>query len=76
MATVFENDEKDVLVINEQEFNGFIDDALCEKCLERRIYSSQYDAYFCAQCNEWIEDACPDSSCEFCARRPFKPLLP
>ena len=74
MATVIENDEKDVLVINGQEFEGFIDDAVCEKCSERRIYSWQYDAYFCAQCNAWIDDACSDPGCEYCADRPFKPV--
>jgi hypothetical protein len=74
MATVIENEENDVLVINGLKFEGFIDDAVCEKCSERRIYSSRYDAYFCAQCNEWMEDACKDPSCEFCAYRPFKPL--
>jgi hypothetical protein len=40
MATVIENDEKDVLVINGLKFEGFIDDAVCEKCSERRIYTT------------------------------------
>jgi hypothetical protein len=73
MANVIK-EENDVLLINGHKFDGFIDDALCPKCSEFRICSEEYDAYFCAACNEWLESACSDATCEFCSSRPNKPL--
>lgn len=32
-----------------------------------------YDAFFCADCNTWIESACSDPGCEVCPSRPVKP---
>lgn len=64
IATVIEDEEKGVLLINGQECDGFVDEVPCKKCSALRIYSTLYDAYFCAQCNEWIEVACTDPNCE------------
>lgn len=36
----------------------------------------KHDAMFCADCNEWIETACGDAGCEFCATRPPVPIPP
>jgi hypothetical protein len=74
VATIVENEKDDFLLINGKKFDAFIDDMRCEKCSEFRIYSYQYDAYFCAHCNVWLEDRCPDSTCEFCAERPRVPV--
>ena len=65
MHSLVENKERDVLLINGQEFNGFIDDVGCQKCAHLRIYSFEYDAYFFFFFNEWLEEACNDASCEF-----------
>jgi hypothetical protein len=73
MVNVVEG-ENGVLFINERKFEGFIDDVVCPKCSEFRIYSDKYDSYFCANCNEWLESACRDTTCEYCRKRPSKPL--
>jgi hypothetical protein len=67
-------DEGDVLLINGKEYEGFVDDGICTQCSEQRIYSEQHDAFFCAECNLWLEDACSDSNCGYCKGRPWKPL--
>jgi len=43
------------------------------KCGCKKTYSAQYDAYYCAECNEWLEDICNDRNCTFCQTRPVKP---
>jgi hypothetical protein len=42
-------------------------------CNEHKKYSEQYDAYFCIECNKWLESNCDDPNCEFCYNRPNKP---
>lgn len=74
MASVMNGEENGVLFINGHKFNGFIDNAFCPKCSEARIYSDDYDAYFCAACNEWLESTCSDVTCEYCKSRPSNPL--
>lgn len=46
----------------------------CPECLGLLRYSDDYDALFCANCNEWREEACEDPSCENCKGRPNRPL--
>ncbi len=74
MLNVTENEERGVVIIGEHEVEGFIDEQLCPKCQQPRIYSDVYDAYFCPQCNMWLESACSDPNCEYCRNRPEKPL--
>jgi hypothetical protein len=38
-------------------------------------YSKEYDAYYNQATNEWIDDQCCDPNCEFCRRRPARPLV-
>lgn len=38
-------------------------------------YSEKYDAYYNQRTNEWIDDQCCDPDCEFCRRRPARPLV-
>lgn len=37
-------------------------------------YSKEYDAYYNQATNEWIDDRCCDPNCEFCTKRPTRPL--
>lgn len=49
----------------------------CKKCGTKGSYSwwdDGYDAYFCKQCNEWIDSKCSDPECEFCKDRPERPM--
>jgi hypothetical protein len=68
-----EDKEKSLLFIDGKPLSGYIDDGVCPKCNEKRIYSDKFDAYFCIKCNEWLEDQCSDPYCEYCAKRPPKP---
>lgn len=45
----------------------------CYDCCVIGEYNSQYDAYYCANCREWLEEICWDPLCEFCADRPIRP---
>ena len=33
----------------------------------------KFDAYWCARCDVWLEEACTDATCEFCPGRPAHP---
>jgi len=44
-----------------------------EKCDHFKRYCRKYDAYYCPQCDVWMEDRCKDQNCEFCVKRPEKP---
>lgn len=43
-------------------------------CKDTQQYSEEYDAYYCTECNVWLEDICNDSECTFCQKRPERPL--
>jgi len=43
-------------------------------CNNTRQHSEKYDAYYCFECNTWLEDKCDDIDCEFCPGRPEKPV--
>ena len=43
-------------------------------CNSKKKFSDQYDAYYCASCNEWMESKCDDPECEYCNNRPDKPV--
>ena len=74
MLNVVENEAKGTVVIGDYEVEGFIDDQTCPECKEFRIYNDDYDAFFCPQCNVWLESACSDPTCDYCSKRPWKPL--
>jgi hypothetical protein len=38
-----------------------------------KVYSEEYDAYYCETCNEWLESSCDDPTCEYCVNRPKVP---
>jgi hypothetical protein len=39
-----------------------------------RSYSKEFDAYYCANCNEWLENPCSNPECDFCSLRPERPI--
>lgn len=43
-------------------------------CIKKSTYNEEFDAYYCAGCDKWIEPMCNDEYCEFCVSRPDKPL--
>ncbi len=46
----------------------------CDNCGNRKQYNEFFDSYFCPKCNEWNENKCDDDSCEYCIKRPKKPI--
>jgi len=42
-------------------------------CEDTQQRSEKYDAYYCFECNVWLEDTCNDRDCIFCQTRPLKP---
>jgi len=39
----------------------------------RSEYSEDFDAYYCPECNKWLETKCGNANCEFCNNRPDNP---
>ena len=70
---VVEDQNNNVVLIDGEPIDGFIDGRLAE-CLHQRIYAEKYDAYFCAVEDKWLEAICGDPSCDFCRARPENPL--
>lgn len=53
---------------------GQFTDTPCPLCGQlNKIYIYKYDALACISCNEWLEEACTDPMCSFCAGRPETP---
>lgn len=46
----------------------------CPACFQMLRFSDDFDALYCASCNEWVEIMCLDLSCELCQSRPEHPL--
>lgn len=38
-------------------------------------YSEEYDAYYNQATNEWTEPKCDDPACEYCTKRPERPMV-
>ena len=45
----------------------------CNRCGGRMELSEEFDAYYCGQCNRWVESKCGDATCRFCSKRPERP---
>ena len=50
----------------------FPSDRDCKNCdaKGKNVHCDEFDAYYCTECNNWQEDKCGVSDCEFCANRP------
>ncbi|MDE5883871.1 MAG: hypothetical protein K2H29_02135 [Oscillospiraceae bacterium] len=47
----------------------------CPYCEADSVFLiNTYDAEGCFACNQWLEDACQDPTCPFCAHRPATPF--
>jgi len=71
---IYEDTKEDKVHIDDKVVSGWIDEEKCTKCGNLRIYSDDYDAYFCAHCNIWLETKCSDLFCEYCKKRPKNPI--
>lgn len=73
MVDIFESEEDGRIAINGVTIYGCKDDEICKSCGKKRYYSLEYDTYYCPFCDIWLEEACDDPECRFCASRPNKP---
>ena len=73
---VEENVGGSTVKIGNKIISGFLDaeNKRHEDCGAIRVYYEDYDAYFCPKCNVWLESKCSDPKCEYCTKRPEKPL--
>jgi len=39
----------------------------------KSLYSEKYDAYYCPECDRWLEEKCSAQFCDFCFTRPESP---
>ena len=75
MNIVIVDPDRDLMSIDGFEFFGWVvDNAVCNVCGHKIIFSESLDAKFCPQCNEWREPPCSDSECMFCRSRSNSPL--
>ncbi len=66
--------QQNLVVIDGFRFEGWVDQHRCPICREARVYYLAYDAFFCPDCNAWLELCCDDPGCDLCACRPARPL--
>lgn len=72
---ITEDSKQGIVTINERKISGWIsDDARCSTCGASRIYYDDFDAFFCPECNAWLEGVCGDRDCLYCKSRPDTPL--
>lgn len=45
----------------------------CRICKEPVVYSPRYDAFYCENCNLWLEGPCSHGECSQCDNRPTLP---
>jgi hypothetical protein len=73
----FKEDAGGRVLIDGYVIDGFVDDEThCRTCGGPRVYYDDYDAFFCPECNLWLESRCDDPGCSYCRNRPDKPLPP
>ena len=64
------------LMANKKLINWMEVHTYCQHCLSPLAFDDEFDASYCAGCNEWREEACSDIDCEYCENRPKRPLDP
>lgn len=56
-----------------KKYGNFYDE-ICPKCGNKGLFFyGRYDAECCLACDTWLENACNDKNCPFCAHRPPQP---
>jgi hypothetical protein len=46
---------------------------ICKHCGKPAEHHESHDAYYCKNCNLWLESVCLDPFCAFCGGRPDSP---
>jgi len=71
---IVEDENTGEIIIDGIRIKGHIDALKRQYCNSFEVYYDKYDAYFCPQCNLWLEKKCKNSDCEYCNKRPENPL--
>ena len=75
MKIIKQKRERALVFIDGVKIEGqIVEDKRCESCNQVIIHHYRYDAYFCPECNQWLERQCSDEYCRYCKDRPEKPL--
>ena len=53
----------------------FTTEETCPNCGSMVQYSHKYDTTYCVKENVWLESKCADKNCQFCPKRPNKPII-
>ncbi|MDE4086240.1 MULTISPECIES: hypothetical protein [unclassified Planococcus (in: firmicutes)] len=73
----YKQDEKGLYLLADKKFINWMDvHTFCHTCMDPLTFDNEFDASYCASCNEWREERCSDISCEYCENRPERPLDP
>ncbi|MCH4824879.1 MAG: hypothetical protein N2C11_05085 [Planococcus sp. (in: firmicutes)] len=73
----YKQDQQGLYLVANKRFINWMDvHTYCHTCLDALIFDDEFDASYCASCNEWREEPCTDISCEYCENRPKRPLDP
>ena len=67
---IYDNPVKD-----EKEAIRMVGQGRCPFCGSKIKYSERFDAKYCHFCDVWLEQACSDPTCEYCAYRPMRPQI-
>ena len=69
MGEVVGDEDRGPVIVGGREMAGHIDDRVCPRRGEFRIYRERFDANFCARSNAWLEPGC-----DYCRERPRPPI--
>ena len=47
----------------------------CPICNRAGCLDEKHDAYYCLECNMWLEPKCGNKHCDFCGTRPMFPKV-
>jgi hypothetical protein len=65
----------EVVTIDGHRISGWISKTgHCDACGTSKVHHDYYGAFFCPECNVWLEGLCGDQSCPACRDRPSAPL--
>lgn len=73
----YKQDEQGLYLVANKQFINWMDvHTYCHTCLASLTFDDEFDASYCSSCNEWREEKCSDITCEYCEKRPSRPLDP
>ncbi len=73
----YKQEQQGLYLLANKKFINWMDvHTYCHSCLSKLTFDDEFDASYCSDCNEWREEKCSDITCEYCDKRPKRPLDP